>query len=147
MTLEIKYENGSMIVHLEQFLGCRSISKVKKLVKLIRQSYTPNEIEKIVNHIEQFKETYEIDLKTAESKIIGYESKMKIAKSYLDKSIMYRGRCTRNSSPWKYHNNYVKQYREELKKLQQSLREENKILNNLKRNKKFYDDCLIVLQG
>ena len=147
MTLEIKYENGSMTVHLEQFLGCRSISKVRKLVKIIQRSYTPDEINKILNYIEQFKETYEIDLKTSESKIIGYESKVKIAKSYLDKSIMYRGKCTRNSSPWKYHNNYVKQYREELKKLQQLLREENKILNNLKRNKKFYDDCLIVLQG
>lgn len=147
MTLEIKYENGSMTIHLEQFLGCRSISKVKKLVKLIRQSYTPNESEKIVNFIEKSMETYEADLKLVKSKIIGYESKVKIAKSYLDKSIMYRGKCTRNSSPWKYHNNYVKQYREELKELQQLLREENKKLNNLKRNKIFYDDCLIVLQG
>lgn len=136
-----------MTIHLEQFLGCRSISKVKKLVKLIRQSYTPNEIEKMVNYIEQSKDTYEADLKLVESKIIGYESKVKIAKSYLAKSIMYRGKCTRNSSPWKYHNNYVKQYREELKELQQLLREENKKLNDLKRNKIFYDDCLIVLQG
>ena len=136
-----------MTIHLEQFLGCRSISKVKKLVKLIRQSYTPNESEKIVNFIEKSMETYEADLKLVKSKIIGYESKVKIAKSYLDKSIMYRGKCTRNSSPWKYHNNYVKQYREELKELQQLLREENKKLNNLKRNKIFYDDCLIVLQG
>lgn len=41
MDLYIKYDNGSMAIHLDAFLDYRSIGKVKKLVKLIQQSYTP----------------------------------------------------------------------------------------------------------
>ena len=41
MDLEIRYENGSMTVHLEEFLNIRSIAKVRKLLKLIRSSFTP----------------------------------------------------------------------------------------------------------
>lgn len=37
----IKYNNGRMLIHLNEFYSCRNITKVKKLVKLIRQSYTP----------------------------------------------------------------------------------------------------------
>ena len=41
MDLEIRYENGSMTVHLEEFLNIRSIAKVRRLLKLIRSSFTP----------------------------------------------------------------------------------------------------------
>ena len=41
MDIEIRYENGSMTVHLDEFMTCRSISKVRELVKIIRKSSTP----------------------------------------------------------------------------------------------------------
>lgn len=41
MDLEIRYENGSMTVHLEEFLSERRIAKVRKLLKVIRSSFTP----------------------------------------------------------------------------------------------------------
>ena len=69
MDLQIKYDNGSMTVHLEEFLGCRKITKFRKLVKLIRQSYTPDELNKILNHIEQFNDTYEFDQNVTKQKI------------------------------------------------------------------------------
>lgn len=34
--ITIKYDHGQMLIHLEEFLSCRSISKVRKLIKLIK---------------------------------------------------------------------------------------------------------------
>ncbi len=59
MDLEIKYEHGSMVIHLEKFLDCRSISKVKKLVKIIRNSFTPECEDKIREYVEQEIEQFE----------------------------------------------------------------------------------------
>lgn len=81
MDLQIKYEQGSMTVHLEEFLRSRNITKFKKLVKLIRQSYTPDELNKILNHIEQFNDTYELDQKVTEQKITGYSQKVRFCES------------------------------------------------------------------
>lgn len=55
MDLEIKYEHGSMVIHLENFLDCRNISKVKKLVK-IKNSFTPECEDKIREYVEQFRQ-------------------------------------------------------------------------------------------
>ena len=54
MDLEIKYEHGSMTIHLEEFLNCRSISKVRKLVKIIRSSYTPECEQQIKEFLQEF---------------------------------------------------------------------------------------------
>ena len=39
--ITIKYDHGQMLIHLEEFLLCRSISKVRKLIKLINRSDNP----------------------------------------------------------------------------------------------------------
>ena len=60
MDLEIKYEHGSMTIHLEEFLNCRSISKVRKLVKIIRSSYTPECEQQIKEFLQEWVEQYEL---------------------------------------------------------------------------------------
>ena len=50
--LTIRYDNGQMIIHLEEFLACRNISKVRKLLKIIARSDTPEMTEQIQSHIE-----------------------------------------------------------------------------------------------
>ena len=49
-----------MTVHLEEFLSCRSITKVRKLLKVIRISFTPKceqqMKEFILNWLEQFEQ-------------------------------------------------------------------------------------------
>ena len=51
--LIIKYDHGQMLIHLEEFLSCRKIAKVRKLLKLIERSETPELTEQIQSHIEQ----------------------------------------------------------------------------------------------
>lgn len=67
MDLEIKYYNGSMIIHLGAFLDCRSIRKVKKLVKQIIQSNTPDALEDLKEFIKQGIEQFEPQMKQIKS--------------------------------------------------------------------------------
>lgn len=59
MDLEIRYENGSMTVHLEEFLNIRSITKVRKLLKLIRSSFTPECEQQIKEFVQDWIEQFE----------------------------------------------------------------------------------------
>lgn len=49
--ITIKYDHGQMLIHLEEFLSCRSISKVRKLIKLINRSDNPDIVNQIKDHI------------------------------------------------------------------------------------------------
>ena len=50
--ITIKYDHGQMLIHLDNFLSDRKISEVRKLIKLIRQSYTPECEEQIKEYIQ-----------------------------------------------------------------------------------------------
>lgn len=41
MDLEIRYENGSMTVHLEEFLNIRSITKVRETAETYQKQFHP----------------------------------------------------------------------------------------------------------
>lgn len=147
MDLQIKYDNGSMVVHLEEFLGCRKITKFRKLVKLIRQSYTPDEINKILNHIEQFNETYELDQKVTQQKIVGYSDKVRFCKAQITRCTAARDAYKKQSENWVTFNDNLKEHRDELKQIQQLLRAAKQEHKNRQKDKAFLDECSNVLQG
>lgn len=147
MDLQIKYDNGSMVVHLEEFLGCRNITKFKKLVKLIQQSYTPDEINKILNHIEQFNENYELDQKVTQQKIVGYSEKVRFCERQINSCTVTRDLYKKKSENWVTFNDVLKERREELKQMQQLLRTEKQAFVKRQKDKAFFDKCSNVLQG
>lgn len=147
MNLQIKYDNGSMTVHLEEFLGCRKITKFKKLVKLIRQSYTPDELNKILNHIEQFNETYELDQKVTEQKIVGYSEKVRFCERQISRCTALRDSYKKQSENWVTFNDNLKEHRGELKQLNQLLRAAKQEYKNRQKDKAFLEECSIMLQG
>lgn len=147
MDLQIKYENGSMVVHLEEFLGCRKITKFRKLVKLIRQSYTPEELNKILNYIEQFNETYELDQKVTQQKIVGYSDKVRFCEMQISRCTTSRDSYKKQSENWVTFNDNLKEHRDELKQLNQLLRAAKQEYKNRQRDKVFLDECSNVLQG
>lgn len=147
MDLQIKYENGSMVVHLEEFLGCRKITKFRKLVKLIRQSYTPEELNKILNYIEQFNETYELDQKVTQQKIVGYSDKVRFCEMQISRCTTSRDSYKKQSENWVTFNDNLKEHRDELKQLNQLLRAAKQEYKNRQRDKAFLDECSNVFQG
>lgn len=145
MDLKIKYENGSMIVHLENLLNCHNISKVKKLVKIIRSSFTP-ECEGIIRgYIEQEIEQFEPMQQENSKYIIGYSEKVKFCQTQLDNCLANRNRYKRNSDGWKHYNHHVKRFRQELKEIKASLRSRQLAYDTNIRNKDFYKKVLEII--
>lgn len=145
MDLKIKYENGSMIIHLENFLNCHSISKVKKLVKIIRGSFTPEYENMFRKYVEQEIERFEPRQREISRHIIGYERKVKFCQTRLDRCTASRDRYKRNSDGWKHYNSQVKEFRQELKEMQSSLRSRQSEYDKNIKNKDFYKKVLEII--
>nr|DAQ34771.1 MAG TPA: hypothetical protein [Caudoviricetes sp.] len=145
MDLEIKYEHGSMVIHLEKFLDCRNISKVRKLVKIIRSSFTPECEEQIKEYVQQEIEQFEQNQKENAKYIIGYTEKVKFCQKQLDNCIYNRERYKQNSEGWKHYNDFVKQYRQELKELKTLLRSRQTVFDKNIKNKEFYRKVLEII--
>lgn len=130
MDLEIRYENGSMTVHLEEFLSERRIAKVRKLLKVIRSSFTPE----------------------CEQQIMQTKHRISQIQTGVKNARFLRDSHRKNTKVWKNRNADVKKYRERLKEPRATLKEQNEELRNLKnllwqrqkafdcnvRNKEFY---------
>lgn len=166
MDLEIKYENGSMTVHLEEFLNDRSITKVRKLLKVIRSSFNPECEQQMKEFIQEQTEQFEQVQKEHSIYIEGYTQKVKYAEQQImqtkhrisqiqtgvKNSQFVRDSHRKNTKVWKNCNADVKKYRERLKEPRATLKEQNEELKELKallrsrqqsfdrniRNKEFY---------
>lgn len=170
MDLEIRYENGSMTVHLEEFLNIRSIAKVRRLLKLIRSSFTPECEQQIKEFVQEQAEQFEQVQKEHSIYIEGYAQKIKYAEQQIrqtqhiisqiqidvEKLQFIRDSHRKNTKVWKNCNVDVKKQRERLKEPRNTLKEQKEELKELKfllrsrqqsfdrniRNKDFYKKVL-----
>lgn len=145
MDLEIRYENGSMTVHLEEFLSERRIAKVRKLLKVIRSSFTPECEQQMKEFIQEQTEQFEQVQKEHSIYIEGYTQKVKYAEQQIRQtkhrisqiqtgvknSQLLRDSHRKNTKVWKDRNADVKKYRERLKEPRTTLKEQNEELRNL----------------
>lgn len=144
-TIRIEWGDGVMSVNLKEFLSCRSISKVKKLVKIIRESFTPNCEMQIREFVEQEIEQYEPRRKDAERHIVGYRQKVDYLDSYIYTASAYRDRYKKNSTPWKHHNDDLKRFKEEQRELKKQLISWQRKLNENQKNQEFYMKVLEII--
>lgn len=170
MDLEIRYENGSMTVHLEEFLNDRSITKVRKLLKVIRSSFNPECEQQMKEFIQEQTEQFEQVQKEHSIYIEGYTQKVKYAEQQImqtkhrisqiqvdvAKLQFIRDSHRKNTKVWKDCNADVKKQRERLKEPTAALKAQNEELKELKallrsrqqsfdrniRNKGFYKKVL-----
>lgn len=145
MNLEIKFNNGSMVIHLEVFLGCRSITKVKKLVKVIQHSYTPETLDLMKEFIERGVEQFEPRMREDKIYISGYETKLKFAQEKMDVYRFHRDCCKKNTEHWKKYNEVVKQYRQEVSEIKAALKSKKSDFDDCIRNKAFYERVLEII--
>lgn len=145
MEIRIKWYNGSMIIYLEKFLYCRSVSKVKKLVNIIRDSDTPECKKQIREFIEQELEQYEPRQKEVYRYIASYTEKVKFCEKQLNNCIKGRGMFKQKSDGWKHYNSHVKAFRNELKEMKAALRTYQRKSDNEKKNRDFYMKVLEII--
>jgi hypothetical protein len=150
MDLEIKYDNGHMIIHVKEFLGQRSISKFRKLIKLINNSYTPELLDDlksyILNQLEQFEQNEQTQ-EEFQRYVTGYEQKIDYSNRGIYTATTYRSRYKKGSEAWEHHNEKLKQFREENKELKRELRQYVLKSKDNVRNKDFYSKCIKIMQG
>lgn len=140
-TIFIKYENGEMQINLEEFLcySCnRSISKVRKLVKIINNSYTPEVIEDMKKFIEQRMNTTDTIIETAREHCLVFNDEVKKYEKRLDSVVAHRANYKRNTDGWKYYNKQVKEVRENLRTAKVNMRAAKGQFNDTVRMKNFF---------
>ena len=140
-TIFIKYENGEMRINLEEFLcySCnRSISKVRKLVKIIKNSYTPEVIEDMKKFIEQRMNTTDTIIETAREHCLVFNDEVKKYEKHLDTVVTHRANYKRNTDGWKYYNEQVKEVRENLRTAKVNMRAAKYQFDDTVRVKNFF---------
>lgn len=147
MDLEIRYENGSMTVHLEEFLNIRSIAKVRRLLKLIRSSFTPECEQQIKEFVQDWIEQFEQKQLETERYITGYEQKVSYCQKQLRDALYTRDSYKKSTSlhkseGWDRWNEEVKGCRKELAEVKTLLRPYQSRYNSNIRNMDFYKKVL-----
>lgn len=145
MDIEIRFENGWMGVHLDRFLEGASISQVKKLVKIIRNSSTPECEDAIREFIGQEMEQFELRQEECERYIIGYTEKVIFCQRQIDNSTTNRDKYKRNTDGWKHYNAFVKDFKQEMKELKTKLQLWKRERDRNFRNNDFYKKVLQII--
>lgn len=130
-----------MRINLEEFLCCscnRSISKVRKLVKIINNSYTPEVIEDMKKFIEQRINTTDTIIETAREHCLVFDDEVKKYEKRLDSVVAHRANYKRNTDGWKYYNKQVKEVRENLRTAKVNMRAAKSQFNDTVRMKNFF---------
>ena len=127
--ITIKYDHGQMLIHLDRFLSDGKITKVRKLLKLIRQSYTPECEEQIKEYIQQCgvmdKDKVHNSQVALAGKITNIESNIYILENRL-KAATFNRNMLKKSTPI-HKNEEWEKWNEQVKDCRKSLRE-SKIL-------------------
>lgn len=135
--IEIKYEHGSMVVHLENFSSDGKITKVRKLLKVIRQSYTPeceDQIKEFVMQRVTNKEQFHSDQVALAGKITNIESNIDQLERRLKGATISRNAFKKSTQIHK--NKDWEMWNEQIISIRESLRESKKILAAVNREYK-----------
>lgn len=140
--LTIRYDNGQMIIHLEEFLACRNISKVRKLLKIIARSDTPEMTEQIQSHIEHRIKWLDDVGKISANQYVKFVETVKQVEQEVNRLVQLRSRYKKKSDEWTHYNDRVKESRERLREVKTSMRNSKKEFDDTIRDKKFFEKLL-----
>ena len=140
--LIIKYDHGQMLIHLEEFLSCRKIAKVRKLLKLIERSETPELTEQIKSHIEKKLKGLEDIAKTWATIHVRCKEEVKQTEQELNRWVQLRSGYKKGSDGYKHYNENVKKSREELKRAKEKMRNSKKEFDDTMRDRIFFEKLL-----
>ena len=128
MDITIKYNNGQMLIHLEELVSEGSIVRFRKILKLIRWSHTPECEEKIKDFIKGKLDSFDQESIRLEHIIKQYEASAGIYKTRVEFARRNRDQYKRStplhkSEPWE-------QWNEEMKQMKENLHEQKILLSS-----------------
>lgn len=140
--LRIEYDRGIMVIHLEEFLSCRSAAKVKKLLKIIQRSDTPEVADQIRQHIQSRVSGLDALMKVSANQFVRLKEQVRNIQNDVDVWKSQRDRNTKNSNPYKYYNDKLKVSREQLREAKKSLNTVKREFDNHAKDKVFFEKLL-----
>lgn len=140
--LTIRYDNGTMCVHLEEFLSCRSISKVRKLLKIIDRSYTPEVAEQIQEHIEHRITGLDKIAKISANQYVKFKEIVKQIEQEVNTWVHRRSQYKKRSKGYEHYNDNVKESREKLRAAKADMRRSKKEFDDTVKDKAFFEKLL-----
>lgn len=140
--LTIRYENGTMRVYLEEFLSCRSISKVRKLLKIIERSDMPELAEQVQEHIEHRMTGIDNVAKISANQYVRFKEEVKQVELEINTWIQWRSRYKKRSKGYEHYNDNVKKSREKLRVVKADMRRSKKEFDDVVKDKKFFEKLL-----
>lgn len=117
VVLHISYNNGRghMTVNTLAFLSKQGIRNIRKLIKLIESSDTPDELEKLHSYLQQQLSTIEPRMKELANKGVNARTKYKELEPELQKLIYERERYRKSDDRYKALMIRVKDMREKIR--------------------------------
>lgn len=141
--LIIKYDRGTMTVNLEEFLSCRSISRVRKLLKLIARSENPELTEQIQTHIEHGMSGLDDLAKISANQYVGYVDTVKELEHEVERWVYWRSGYKKSNKKYEYYNDKVKESREKLRVAKADMQKCKKEFDDAVRDKNFFEKLLL----
>ena len=150
--LEIKWSDpwskrkGNMCIYLYNFIRMHSITKFKKLLKIIRTSDTPDEEHKIDELFKKFSEQYEPCKQQLAAEKIQHSREIRIYQTDTDVLKIHRNCHTRNSPSYKKYSALLKEGKEKLSKAKAAYRQAVQREKVLKKTMVFMKKCLETMK-
>lgn len=114
--MNVRYNGGKgrMTINLPEYLNSQTITNIRRLIKLVESSDTPEELEKLHSYVEEELQHFDERMKVAANRAVDARTKSKEIQQELDKLIYERDRYKKNSPPYKNLMDKVKDKRKEL---------------------------------
>lgn len=137
--LTFTWDKGKMTVYPDAFFKTGSTPQVKKLIKYMRESDTPEVLDEVRKYFEQFNEDYEPAQKKDANIYVALESKVNLAERQKNELVAYivrlkecKKRLKRSNPQWITLNEQMKRREAELKEFKEELQSIKKDMRKAK---------------
>nr|DAZ41848.1 MAG TPA: hypothetical protein [Caudoviricetes sp.] len=144
--LGIKYFTGSgkgeMTVDVQQFMENQTVTKIKKLIKVIWSSVEPEKEQVIADYCKQWLARYEAEQKAHANLHADYKDKVHEFEAGVAKYTYMRDQYRKKTKPYEYYAELLKVQREKVSSAKRSAQDHLTQFNQNMRNKAKYDKVL-----
>lgn len=139
--MNVRYNGGKgrMTINLPEYLDCQTLTNIRRLIKVVETSDTPEELEKLHSYVEAELQQIDRRMKEAANKAVDARTKAKELQPELNKLVYARNRYKKNSPPYKELMEKVKDMRERIALQNSVYRCQKSEVSRLQRNKEKFN--------
>ncbi len=144
LTVQVTYKDGrgQMTVNVPEFLKMRRIGRYRRLMKLIRQSDTPNVADRVVRYIRRELADMDVRMRDVESKAEEARSGAGKIRMDISRLTVMRDRARRGPEQYRMYSQQIKDLRQSQRTLNGLYRGYEADLKTMQRDRFFYQKIM-----